>query len=363
MSSNFTDPDCLQSHFDLPGPITLIEEYGAGHINDSYLVQGESNRYLLQRINTDVFQDVESVMENIERVTSHLAAMRSQSETVVAGWRILSLVRTSGGSTFDWDDNGDAWRMFHFVAESKSIERAASASQLYQAAFAFGHFQHCLRSLPEPPLKETIARFHDTPWRFEKLQQAIDTDDYNRARHCGDEIRQALSLATWSYVLTNAFAQGELSECVVHNDTKLNNVLFDEAAQRAICVVDLDTVMPGLAPYDFGDLVRSALPRASEADKGPVELPRELFRQIADGFISGAESLSAAETDHLASSAVVMALEVGVRFLTDYLEGDRYFKTSYDNHNLVRAGAQLNLASRLAECHEDFSQIVASLTR
>lgn len=363
MRRDFTDPDCLQAHFVIPGPVAGVEAYGAGHINDTYVLLCQTRRYLLQKINTSVFSDVEAVMENIERVTGHLASMRSQSQTVLPGWQTLTLVPTTDGGTFCRDEAGNPWRLFEFVPGSTAVESAGSAHQLYQAALAFGHFQRCLRTLPGPPLHETIPRFHDTPWRFERLQRAIEADAHCRAEHCEVEIRGALALSSWSDTLTRAFDQGVLSACVVHNDTKLNNVLFDESASRAICVVDLDTVMPGLAPYDFGDLVRSALPRQPEAGQGPVELPPELFRQLAAGFIEGVRDLSTAETDHLAGAAVVMALEVGVRFLTDHLEGDHYFKTQYDHHNLDRAGAQLRLAGALADSHEAFSEIVASLKR
>ena len=363
MRRGFTDPDCLQAHFVLSSPVTGVEAYGAGHINDNFVVRCQSSRYLLQKINTSVFSDVEAVMENIERVTAHLASMRSQSQAVLLGWQTLSLVPTLDGGSFCRDEEGNPWRLFEFVTGSTTVEAAGSARQLYQAALAFGHFQRCLRTLPGPPLHETIPRFHDTPWRYENLKQAIDADDHDRAQHCEVEIRRALALSSWADTLTAAFSKGVLPACIVHNDTKLNNVLFDDSASRAICVVDLDTVMPGLAPYDFGDLVRSALPRMSEAGQGPVDLPPELFRQLAEGFIVGTQDLSTAEIDHLAGAAVVMALEVGVRFLTDYLEGDQYFKTQYDRHNLDRAGAQLRLAASLADRHEVFAEIVESLKR
>ena len=324
-----------------PEQVRSVCPMGSGHINDTYLVEYHQGApQVLQRLNTHVFPHPEKVMENIARVTSHLKAK---------GQKGLCLIPTREGQTWLRDEHGQCWRMYEKVAPATSFEGLQTRRQAYQVGFAFSQFQSNLADLQEPRLHETIVDFHHTPKRVERLHQAVRRDVAGRVAAVSLEIERALSWSRESRLLDL-----KLPERITHNDTKLNNLLFDEEGHEPICVVDLDTVMPGLVHYDFGDMVRTGCATAAEdePDLAKVGFSREFFAAMVSGYLEGGQAfLTLPEVEELAFSGVLLTFELGVRFLTDYLEGDHYFKVHYPEHNLVRARSQFELA-RLLEAAE-----------
>jgi hypothetical protein len=335
--------------FAVDGTLASIAPYGSGHINDSYCAVfergGGRQRYLLQRINTHVFSDPAALMENIERVTTHLAEKGTARGD--ASRHMLTLVRTRDGQAWQMDRDGDYWRMYRFIEGARSYDVVESAAQAYEAARAFGEFQRMLADLPAPRLHETIAGFHNTPKRLRALKRAVEEDELGRAEGAEREIGFALERES----VTRLLVEAGLPERVTHNDTKINNVLLDERTGAGICVIDLETVMPGLAPFDFGDMVRTMSCRAAEdeRDLSRVRMEMEMFEALARGYLSGSGFLLDSEKRALLQAGRVITLEQGIRFLTDYLEGDRYFKVHRAGQNLDRARVQFRLVESLEE--------------
>ncbi|MFH0908952.1 MAG: aminoglycoside phosphotransferase family protein [bacterium] len=330
------DATAAASTFNLPGPIRTVAPHPVGHINDSFIVTCDARRFLLQRINHDVFKNPAAVMENIARVTAHL-----RSKNVPT----LSLVPTRDGRPYLTDNAGGTWRMYDYIAGAQSFDLADSPARAREAARAFGGFQCALADLPPPRLKETIPDFHNTPQRFAAFRQAVASDRANRAVAAKREIEFALSHES----LERALIDLHLPERVTHNDTKINNVLFDERTGRAVCVIDLDTVMPGLALYDFGDLVRTATSPAAEdeRDLSRVVFQRSMYDALVEGYLEAVgDMVVEAEKENLALAGRVITFETGLRFLTDHLNGDAYFKVHREGHNLDRCRMQF----RLVEC-------------
>ena len=330
--------------FAVEGTLVEIAPYGSGHINDSYKAvfeqSGVRERFLLQRINAHVFSDPAALMENIERVTTHLSG--KESEGAEGCRRVLTLMRTRVGRAWQMDEDGACWRMYRFIEGARSYDVVEGPAQAYEAARAFGEFQRMLADMPGPRLHETIPDFHNTPMRLAALKRAVENDALGRAGGAEREIAFALERESLTHVLIDA----GLPERATHNDTKINNVLLDERTGKGICVIDLETVMPGLAPYDFGDMVRTMSCRAAEdeRDLSLVRVEMEMFEAVARGYLSAAGSfLTNAEKAKLVEAGRVITLEQGIRFLTDYLEGDRYFKVHRAGHNLDRARAQFRL--------------------
>jgi Ser/Thr protein kinase RdoA (MazF antagonist) len=325
----------------------------AGHINTSYVVTARRGaddrpvRFFLQRLNGHVFPDLRGLMENVSRVTRHVGGP-------------LRLIPTREGTAFHQDDHGEVWRLYDFVegAVARTVPTAADAER---AARAFGAFQRALVDLPGPRLHETIPYFHDTPRRLESLECAVQRDAARRTAGARDEVAQIRARQGLAGVFVQA-AAGVVPERVVHNDAKLANVLFDAASGEPLCVVDLDTVMPGLALYDFGDLVRSMVTRAAEdeRDLGRVLLEPELFERIARGYLSAtSELLTAAERELLVPAAQVIVFEQAIRFLIDHLEGDRYYRVARPGHNLDRCRTQLALLATLLQQERALRRLVA----
>ena len=334
--------------------VTLVEiaPYGSGHINDSYKAvfeqSGVRERFLL-RINAHVFSDPAALMENIERVTTHLSG--KESGGAEGSRRVLTLMRTRVGRAWQMDEDGACWRMYRFIEGARSYDVVEGPAQAYEAARAFGEFQRMLADMPGPRLHETIPDFHNTPMRLAALKRAVENDALGRAGGAEREIAFALERESLTHVLIDA----GLPERVTHNDTKINNVLLDERTGKGICVIDLETVMPGLAPYDFGDMVRTMSCRAveDERDLSLVLVEMEMFEALARGYLSVAggflTNAEKGEAGWSAGSGVMITLEQGIRFLTDYLEGDRYYKVHWAGHNLDRARAQFRLLESLEE--------------
>ena len=342
--------------FRITGAFQKAQPYGNGHINDTYLAafeeRGETKRFVIQRINSSVFKSPPAVMENVQRVLHHLAMKLSGAPD--AGRRALSLVPARDGTPYWKDEEGEYWRCYRHVSGGRTFDTAQSPRQAYEAARAFGGFQALLADLPAPRLRDTIPDFHNTPKRLEALEAAARADRAGRLSRAAAEVDFARKRAPIARILQDLAASGEMPERIVHNDTKLNNVIMDDATGEGLCVVDLDTVMPGLALHDFGDMVRAGATRAAEdeQDLDKVEVEPELFESLARGYLAGAgPMLTAAEREHMALAGQVLAFELGLRFLADFLDGDAYFKVHRQDHNLDRARAQFKLARSFAK-HE-----------
>lgn len=348
--------------FPVPGEFVSACAYGAGHINDSYRAafrsRGSACSFLLQRINTRIFADPHALMQNIERVTAHI-------ETTLDGVkdrtrRVLRFVRGVDGRTLQQDSLGGWWRMMHFIDGTSAMEEIASPSQAYQVALAFGRFQRQLTTLPSPPLIEILPGFHDTPMRFAQFETSVEEDIANRASRAQKEIAFALARKQ----LASALLEANLPRRTTHNDTKCNNVLLDDQTGEGVCVIDLDTVMPGLAPYDFGDMVRSmANPAAEdERDLTRVHLRFDIFEAIARGYLDSASAfLTQAEKSSLPLGGKLITFEQGIRFLADYLRGDTYYKTSRDEQNLDRCRMQFKLVESIEREEDRMNRSIEAL--
>lgn len=336
--------------------------YGSGHINDTYRVfqqNGSADRsFILQRINHHIFKNPVVLMENIERVTAHMSQkMAGQPDR---GRRALSLLPTAGGDLWYQDDGGNYWRAYNFVSGARSYDAVESTGQAFQAGRAFGRFQETLADLPAPRLQESIPDFHNTPKRFAVLEQAIAADVANRAASVKPEIEFALAHRG----ITSRLIEAGLPERVTHNDTKLNNVLIDDVSGEGICVIDLDTVMPGLAAYDFGDMVRTTTSPAKEdeQDLSKVHMDFNMFEALLRGYVEAAGGfLTREEKVLLAFAGKLITFEIGMRFLTDHLAGDTYFKIHRPGHNLDRARTQFKLVESIEEQENAMEALVQSL--
>ena len=338
------------------GPFTSCEPYGNGHINDTFLAISENgSRYILQRINHMIFTRPDEIMENILAVTEHI-----RKKGVAAGADAkrctLSVVKTNNGESFYKDSIGSYWRMYDFCEHTVAKEKVSCKKEFTDCAEAFGKFQGQLADFDASRLHEAIKNFHNTPVRYENLMRAVEKDVCGRAASVQKEIAFAMERAEFVKVLENARADGTLPLRVTHNDTKLNNILFDADTQLPVCVIDLDTVMPGYSVNDFGDSIRFGANTAAEdeTDLSKVSLDLDLYRAYAEGFLKGAEGrLTDTEIDLMPIGARMMTLECGLRFLTDYLEGDVYFRTSRPGHNLDRCRCQFALVADMEAKEEE----------
>lgn len=349
--------------FVIPADFVSAVPYGNGHINDTYAVSvsqgGTPVRYLLQRINKRIFTRPDHLMENILRVTE--AAGGKTAAFADASRRKLTVIPERSGLPYVVDEDGEFWRAYVFVEDACSYDEVKTVEQAYQAARAFGQFQHWVADLDGPRLHEVIPGFHDTPKRMAVLEQAIAEDPLGRVAECGHELDFALSRREDACVLVDMLRAGSLPERITHNDTKINNVLFDNRSGDAICVIDLDTVMPGLVHYDFGDMVRTATCTAAEdeVDLSTVNVRLDLFEGLLRGYLASAGGfLTAEEIAMLPFSGKLITLEIGVRFLTDYLLGDVYFKTRRPGHNLDRCRNQFQ---RVRSIEAQYDKMLALL--
>ena len=352
----------IAHRFQIGGEFVGANPCGSGHINDTWCAvfrhKGEIGPFILQRVNTSIFKDPAALMEKIQRVTAHIAAQ-------VAGEpdcdrRVLTLIPACDGRAWLVDRNGQWWRAFRFIENARSKDAVESPEQAFQAARAFGRFQKLLAGLPAPRLRETIPDFHNTPKRFKTLEQVIASGQAGRAVMAKSEIEFALARGSLAGVLVNA----GLPERVTHNDAKLNNVLLDEVTGEGLCVIDLDTVMPGLALYDFGDMVRTTTSpaREDERDLSRVGMQFPMFEAVVRGYLSSAGCfLTKAEKQHLVVSSKLIAFEQGIRFLTDFLAGDTYFKVHRDAHNLDRCRTQFKLLKSIERQEERMNRLVESI--
>jgi Ser/Thr protein kinase RdoA (MazF antagonist) len=361
-----TDPRHLASAaaaFALPGTPVAFTPWGSGHINETWAVTlegGSAGRAILQRINTDVFRDPDALMANVTRVTRHLAAKLAGTADASRG--ALTLIPARSGADLHRDADGCVFRAYGFVEGARSLDVLSSPRQAYEAAKAFGTFQRLLSDLPPPRLAETIPHFHDTPRRLLRFREAVARDVRNRAAGVAREIAFVDGREPLAQSLASLAADGRLAERVTHNDTKLNNVLLDDVTGEGVCVIDLDTVMPGLLLHDFGDMVRTATNPVAEdePDASRVVASVPMFEALVRGYLEAMGGiLSPLERDHLVVSGMVLTYECGMRFLTDHLEGDVYFRIHRDGQNLDRARTQFALVRSLEDRQEELSRLVA----
>lgn len=333
-----------------------IEPYGDGHINDTYVALSQK-RYILQKINTNIFTKPEQVMHNILLVTEHIKKKLTEQGEYRDG-AVLSLIPTLDGKAFYRAENGDCFRMYKFIENSSSYSKADSPKTFYNAAKGFGKFFALLSDFDASLLYETIKDFHHTPLRYEAFEKAVSEDKCGRAHIVETEIQAAVSRRSMVSVVTDLIESKDIPLRVTHNDTKLNNIMLDDKTGEPVCVIDLDTVMPGSILYDFGDSIRFGASSAAEDehDLDKVYCDMELFEAFTRGFLEQtAKFLTQKEIELLAFSAKLLTYECGIRFLTDYLNGDTYFKTHYENQNLFRARTQLKLVADM-EAKSDVMQ-------
>jgi Phosphotransferase enzyme family len=352
----------VASRFLIRGEFLDAAPHGNGHINDTYAAVfdqgGTRMRFIVQRVNHNIFKNPGALMDNVQRVTSHLGRkIAGQSDHFR---RVLTLIPTREGGSFYRDEHGNHWRVYNFIENARTFDTVESPRQAFEAAKTFGQFQKLLADLPSPRLHDTIPDFHHTPKRFEAFGRAIEMDSVNRARLARPEIEFALKHRPICGVLLNA----KLPERVTHNDTKLNNVMLDDATGEGICVIDLDTVMPGLVLYDFGDMVRTTTSpaREDEQDLSKVTMQFPMFEALVRGYlVSASEFLTPDEKQFLAFSAKLITFEIGIRFLTDFLAGDTYFKVHRDGHNLDRCRTQFKLVESIERQEEQMIKLVEKL--
>ncbi len=341
--------------FQIDGNPVSCVELSQGHINQTLKITTDTGaEYVLQMINKYVFQNPIRLMANVSSVTDYL------HQRVEDPRHALHFIPTHKGTYYHRDRDGEFWRMYDFVG-GFCLDAPESPEDFYQSALAFGRFQQLLADFPVEKLYETIPEFHNTIDRYRQFKESVELDPCDRVSQAQAEIKYLLKVEGIAGTLQKMREDGTLPLRVTHNDTKLNNVLLDRKTRKALCVLDLDTVMPGLSLYDFGDAIRfgAATAAEDETDVEKMELDLELFRVYTEGYLTAAPSLTDKEVEMLPTGALIMTLEVAVRFLKDYIDGDLYFKTHYPEHNLIRARTQIKLAMDMQKKWEEMNQIVA----
>lgn len=351
--------------FAIEGTLTEAVPYGSGHINDTVrltcaLENGGQKRYILQRMNDGIFKNPVELMENVMNVTSFL-----RKKIVERGGdperETLNVIRTVDGDNFLKDEDGDFWRMYIFIENATSFDMVRTPEDFYNSAVSFGNFQLLLQDYPAATLHETIPNFHNTVSRFADFKKAVEEDVCGRAKEVQDEIRFVMEREADTHVICDALANGEIPLRVTHNDTKLNNIMIDNETGKGICVIDLDTVMPGSALYDYGDSIRFGASTGAEDEKNLelINCDMGLFEIYTKGYVEGCGgSLSEKEIRMLPMGARLMTLECGMRFLADYLQGDVYFKIHRPEHNLDRARTQFKLVADMEKKWDEMAGIV-----
>jgi Ser/Thr protein kinase RdoA (MazF antagonist) len=369
MSNTNQVPHIIEG-FQIYGSYLESRPYGSGHINDTYVASfsqaGTRVRYILQRINHRIFKNPPALMENIQRVTDEALRQLDNAGVPDISRRALRVIASKEGKPFCQDEEGFYWRCYPFIEGAQTYDIIQNARQAYEAARAFGEFQRLVSQVPGPRLHETIPNFHHTRSRFDRLKEVVGADAKQRLSEVGQEWDFIQKREAWVDVLLDLQASGQIPERVTHNDTKLNNVMIDNTTETGVCVIDLDTVMPGLALYDFGDMVRTATSPAAEDEKDVslVRMQMPMFEALLGGYLSATrEFLNDAEVAHLVFSGKLIALEIGMRFLTDYLEGDVYFKIKRPEHNLDRCRTQIALVKSIEAQEEEMNALVERLTR
>lgn len=353
------------SAFPSYGEVVDCKPITAGHINDTFVVSyklcdGSVEKYLLQRINTNVFKKPVELMDNVMGVTSFLRKKIEENGGDPTR-ETLTVYPAKDGKNYYMSEDGGCWRMYNFVSDTFSISELTNTNDFKNAALSFGNFQNLLADYPIETLYETIPNFHNTPSRFNDFKASLERNASGRKDNAKEEIAFVLQREKDCSVVTDMIAAGELPIRVTHNDTKLNNVLFDNTTKKGLCVVDLDTVMPGSSLYDFGDSIRFGANTAAEDEKdlSKVSLSLDYFKAYVEGYLEAAgQSLTDNEIKYLSFSAKLLTFECGIRFLADFIDGDVYFKTEYPEHNLVRARTQFKLVADIEAKFDAMQSIV-----
>ncbi|MCR5279900.1 MAG: aminoglycoside phosphotransferase family protein [Lachnospiraceae bacterium] len=349
------------NEFALPGKAISCERYGNGHINDTFLtITDEGKRFILQRMNTDVFKDPVSLMNNIVLVTEFLKKKIEQRGGDTER-ETLNIVGTKDGGAYHVDSTGNYWRVYRYIEDAVTLDKVRTPDDFYASAVAFGRFSGQMADFDASKLTETIPDFHNTPKRFETFMRAVKDDVCKRAEGVQAEIEFYKAHEADMNYCAERLKEGKLPLRVTHNDTKLNNIMLDNKTGKGICVIDLDTVMPGLSIYDFGDSIRFGANTAAEdeIDLSKVSLSTDLFDTYVKGYLEGCDgALTKEEIKLLPMGAKTMTLECGMRFLTDYLQGDTYFMIHREGHNLDRTRTQIELVKDMERKWNDMEAIV-----
>lgn len=355
----------LVKQFDIKGAFTAYSGFGNGHINDTYALtykekDGTLRRYIMQQINSHVFPNVDGLMSNVSAVCDFM-----KKKVELKGGDVkkecLNLINTVDGATYFKSPEGEFWRCMILIEDTEAYENAVNSEVFELTGFAFGNFICMLEDFPVDSLCEVIPNFHNTKDRYEKFELALKRNLSRRKRQCKPEVEFALECGGYVSKIVDMLASSELPTRVTHNDTKINNLLVDRTSGKAVCVIDLDTIMKGSLVYDFGDGIRSGCNSAMEDEPNLslVHFDMEMFEHFAKGFIQGVgQSLTLAEKENLAYGAMLITLECGIRFLTDFLNGDKYFKVCYPEHNLIRCRTQFKLVREMLDRQEEMQQIV-----
>ncbi|MCK4958334.1 MAG: aminoglycoside phosphotransferase family protein [Planctomycetes bacterium] len=355
----------VAGHFDISGNFLHARQFGSGHINETFLAvydeAGSEASYVIQRINHSIFKDPQALMDNMVLVTNHIRGKLIQRGESDIHRKVVEVIPAVNGNNFVLDDSGNYWRALKFIAGASTFDVCPSLEHIYRASEAFGNFQVMLSDLPADDLKETIPDFHNSPKRLDDLKKALGADRCDRVCSAEPEIKFILGHCEIFGRLAKLVEGGDIPLRIAHNDTKINNVMFDDTSGEALCVIDLDTVMPGLSLSDFGDIVRTTVSDAEEdeQDLSKVTLDISRFEAIVRGYLASAgKILNKAEKDSLLVGAKNIILEQAVRFLTDHLEGDTYYKTHRPNHNLDRCRTQIRLFELVLKHEKELNEII-----
>lgn len=358
----------IVSNFCIEGDIAAIVPYGSGHINDTFHLKNTDpglSGYLLQRINHHVFENVPALMRNVQLVTDHLREKLSRIPESNPDKEVLTIIWTKDQQCFFCDEAGNYWRMYCFLKDTKSYDMVLTEQQAYEGGKAFGKFQLLLSDLDANLLSETIPGFHNITMRLDRLNKAVLLDPKGRVKDVLTELTFIVERANTMVAIMNLGKEGKLPLRIIHNDTKFNNILLD-MDDHAQCVIDLDTVMPGYVAYDFGDAIRTIINTApeDEADLEKIGLSIPLFKAYAEGYLKNAVSfLSGMEVKSLVMGVLLIPYMQGVRFLTDYIEGDVYYKTHFAGHNLQRTRAQFQLLKKLEDNYDLLDQTIQNVAK
>ncbi len=351
----------IVSHFNIQGEILEFEKNTTGHINDSYFIKIKSPDhpgYFLQWINNDIFTNVEGLMDNICKVTDHLAKKLAEDKNLA--FKVLEVVSCKDGKNFYHDQDGQYWRLYTFIDNAHSYNVVENTEIAHEGGKAFGLFMSLLADLPAEGLTETIPDFHNLEKRLATFDKSVEADTVNRVKDVSTEIEFVRARTKQMLTIPSLIKTGQLPLRITHNDTKFNNILFD-SSNNALCIVDLDTVMPGSILFDFGDSIRTGANTANEDEKdlSKVDINLPIYEAYTKGFLRSTYStLNKTEIDNLAFSARFMTFIIGLRFLTDFLDGDTYFRTKYPEHNLIRAKVQFRLIEQMEKNAVKMNQIV-----
>jgi Ser/Thr protein kinase RdoA (MazF antagonist) len=357
------DIQYIAQQFDLQGDILGFRAFGSGHINDTFLIETSAQKYVIQRINHEVFKKPAAVMANIQLICEYQKnKLIKQKESI--NRQILQVVPTINSSYYYTDKSGNFWRTYIYVPDTVTFDIVENEKQAFQAGKGFGKFQRLLADLPPELLHETIPHFHHLSWRYEQLEKAIDHNTARRVDSVKPLISFALSRKAIAHQLDTYLSNGSLPLRATHNDTKINNVLMDKQTQEVVCVIDLDTAMAGAVIYDFGDLVRSSLSlsQEDEQDLSKIQLRMSIFKALSEGYLSETKHfITSSEKSLLVFGGKMITLIMGIRFLTDYLSGDVYYKIKYPTHNLDRCQTQFRLVELIESKEDEMNKIIAEI--